>query len=181
VAAAAHAAGADIINDVSGGYHDPSILSYASIMGLPMIMMHMKGDPQTMNSLAKYDDVISEVSEYLLERVCYAESLGIPRWNQMLDPGIGFAKDFDHNMRIMADLDKLIDQCENVPVLLGPSRKRFLGTLTGAEPRDRDFATAAAVCAGIQRGAAVVRVHEVAGMKQVVTVFDAISNYGKEV
>jgi len=129
VAAAAHAAGADIINDVSGGYHDPSILSYASIMGLPMIMMHMKGDPQTMNSLAKYDDVISEVSEYLLERVCYAESLGIPRWNQMLDPGIGFAKDFDHNMRIMADLDKLIDQCENVPVLLGPSRKRFLGSL----------------------------------------------------
>jgi len=181
VAAAAVAAGADIINDVSGGCHDPGMLSYVASMGLPIIMMHMKGDPQTMQSLAQYDDVVAEVGDYLLERVTTAEQLGIPRWNQMLDPGIGFAKNFDHNMQLMKDLDKLIGRTQNVPLLLGTSRKRFLGTLTGEKgAKDRDWATAASLCVGIQKGAQVLRVHNVKGMKQVASVYDAICSYGEE-
>ena len=193
VARAAIMAGADVINDVSGGTHDPRMLDVASSLGVPMIIMHMRGTPSTMASCAGYDEydggVVGGVAHELNERVADAERAGVHRWLQVIDPGIGFAKDYDGNLSLLGNLDALRRQCGDLPFLIGPSRKRFIGEITGeADPLDRDYGTVAACLATIRcgdddvrgyRGDApcnILRVHNVKAVKQAILVYDAIRN-----
>ena len=180
VAKAAIEAGADIVNDVSGGTHDPEMLSTVAALQVPMVLMHMRGNPKTMQSMTEYGDVVAEVVSSLLERSRDAERAGIPRWMQILDPGIGFAKDFDGNLKLLKHCGKLRSLVEDYPILLGPSRKGFIGTITGESiPAERDYGTAAACLAGIfgegnGNGCTILRVHNVRGIKQAAQVMDAI-------
>ena len=193
VARAAIEAGADIVNDVSGGTHDPEMLSCVASLGVPMIIMHMRGNPKTMQSLTNYGDdcdggggVVSGVARELMQRSAAAEAAGIPRWLQVLDPGIGFAKDIDGNLSLLNGADALRQTCNNLPFLFGPSRKGFIGKIAGeTDPEERDYGTIAACLASIQgsndsgnREAScnMLRVHNVKAVKQAVLVYDAIMN-----
>lgn len=178
VAEAACAAGADIINDISAGLLDPDMLPTAARLGKSIILMHMRGTPQTMTKLADYPNgVIPEVAAELRERIAAAEDAGIRRWRIILDPGLGFAKNQPHDLEILRDLDTLrrVEGLECFPWLMGPSRKRFIGHITGVKtPRERVWGTAATVSASVAGGADIVRVHDVHEMWQVARVSDAI-------
>ncbi|CEJ59284.1 Putative Folic acid synthesis protein [Penicillium brasilianum] len=178
VAEAACAAGADIINDVSAGLLDPEMLPTAARIGKSIILMHMRGTPQTMTKLTEYPDgVITEVAAELRGRIAAAEDAGIRRWRIILDPGLGFAKNQPHDLEILRDLDQLrrVEGLECFPWLMGPSRKRFIGHITGVKtPKERVWGTAATVSASVAGGADIVRVHDVHEMWQVVKVADAI-------
>jgi dihydroneopterin aldolase / 2-amino-4-hydroxy-6-hydroxymethyldihydropteridine diphosphokinase / dihydropteroate synthase len=178
VAVSAISAGADIINDVSAGSLDPAMFSTTAALNVPIILMHMRGTPQTMNSLAKYDgDLIDIIGRELSERVEAAFLAGIRRWNILLDPGLGFAKTGQHNIEIMRRLEELRVQSalSGMPWVLGPSRKRFIEGITGEKvPGERVWGTAGAVAACVQGGADIVRVHDVAEMGKVVKMCDAI-------
>jgi len=180
VADAALRAGADIVNDVSGGTFDPLMLSVVAQHGVPFLMMHMRGTPQTMTRHTKYESgVVEEVAANLMERSRTAAAAGIPRWLHILDPGIGFAKDHKGNLTLLKNFDMFRGLIENYPVLVGPSRKKFLGTITGENhPADRDFATIAACLACItptsSQYGTILRVHNVKAVKQAAQVFDAI-------
>jgi 2-amino-4-hydroxy-6-hydroxymethyldihydropteridine diphosphokinase/dihydropteroate synthase len=178
VAEAACAAGADIINDVSAGLLDAEMLPTVARIGKSIILMHMRGTPQTMNQLHDYPNgVITEVAAELRGRIAAAEEAGIRRWRMILDPGLGFAKVQPQDLEILRELPKLrgMPGLECLPWLMGPSRKRFIGTLTGVTtPRDRVWGTAATVSASVAGGADIVRVHDVHEMWQVAKVADAI-------
>ncbi|KAJ5172542.1 hypothetical protein N7492_005135 [Penicillium capsulatum] len=178
VAEAACAAGADIINDISAGTLDPDMLPTAARIGKSIILMHTRGTPQTMTKLADYPTgVIPEVGAELHARVAAAEDAGIRRWRIILDPGLGFAKSQPHDLTILHDLPLLraFEGLTDLPWLMGPSRKRFIGHLTGVKtPRERVWGTAATVSASIAGGADIVRVHDVQEMWQVAKVADAI-------
>jgi len=188
VASAAIDAGADVVNDVSGGSHDPDMLGVVASRGVPMIIMHMRGDPRTMTSLADYDGcpggVVGGVSSELNVRSAEAERAGVHRWLQVIDPGIGFAKDHDGNLSLLGNVDDLRRSCGYLPLLIGPSRKRFVGVITGeANPADRDYGTIAACLASIRYdddgeddACSILRVHNVRAVKQAVMVYDAIRN-----
>ena len=175
VAAAALEAGATIVNDVSGG-SDPAMFELASQHGAGIVLMHMRGDPKTMQVEPIYDDVVAEVHEYLRERVEAAEFAGVEPDRIVVDPGIGFGKDLDHNLALIRRIDAFLDLGR--PVLVGPSRKRFLGTLLDLPEDQRVEGTAAAVAWMVSRGAHVVRVHDVQEIVRVVRVVDAISKAG---
>eukprot|EP00434_Breviolum_minutum_P016964 symbB.v1.2.014967.t1/scaffold1107.1/size155946/1 len=172
VAKAAIEAGADWINDVSGGEFDSGMFAVAVEYMAPIILMHMKGTPETMNSLAKYESV---VGDHLLQRRQAAEAAGVPCWNIMLDPGIGFAKDLEHNLSLLRNCSELVSRTQPSPMLIGASRKRFIGTILG-EPdfKKRTFGNAAATAIAIAAGADMVRVHEVKEMSQTALVCDRI-------
>ncbi|OBT47673.1 hypothetical protein VE00_02188 [Pseudogymnoascus sp. WSF 3629] len=178
VASAAIAAGADLINDVSAGLLDPAMLPTLGRLGCTVCLMHMRGTPSTMDSLAVYPNgLIPTIAAELLERVAAAEAAGVRRWRIILDPGIGFAKTQDQNLEILRRLDELRDWpgLRGFPWLVGSSRKRFVGRLTGVkEPRERVWGTAATVVAAVQGGADIVRVHDAVEMGQVVKMADAI-------
>ncbi|KAJ1874975.1 trifunctional dihydropteroate synthetase [Coemansia sp. RSA 990] len=212
VAAAALDAGADIINDVTGGYYDPQMLPLVAQRQCPYILMHMRGDPATMtkmNDYSEYDgDVMRGTRFELAQRVRAALDAGVPRWNIIIDPGIGFAKEGVQNFEILRRLPELTarhiraapslkqqskaagagDEAEegfvdedlatdlvNYPVLVGSSRKRFIGNVTGkTDAKDRVWGTAATVTAAIQGGVGIVRVHDVAEMVDVARVSDHI-------
>ena len=179
VAKEALAAGADIINDISGGtLSGGEMLSVVAEARKTIVLMHMRGSPLTMPSFAGYPrGVVDEVAEELLDRVKAAEKAGIPRWRIILDPGIGFAKLMRHNLLLLRNLDKLFATpgLAGLPWLLGTSRKKFIGTITGVkEAEERVMGTAATVTACIAGGADIVRVHDVAEMAQVAKVSDAI-------
>lgn len=178
VAEAAIAAGADIINDVSAGTLDPEMLSTAARLGATICLMHMRGTPATMNTMATYPDgLIPTIARELLERVAAAEVAGIRRWRIILDPGIGFAKLGAQNTEILRRFEELRDWpgLRGLPWLLGSSRKTFVGKITGVkEPKERVWGTAATVAAAVQGGADIVRVHDVKEMAQVVKMSDAI-------
>ncbi|KAJ5787100.1 hypothetical protein N7457_002090, partial [Penicillium paradoxum] len=178
VAEAACLAGADIVNDISAGLLDPQMLSTVARLGKSVILMHMRGSPQTMTSLLDYPGgVIPEVAAELGERIAAAEEAGIRRWRIILDPGLGFAKIQPHDLEILRDLPKLraMPGLECFPWLMGPSRKRFIGHITGVKtPRERVWGTAATVSASVAGGADIVRVHDVSEMWQVAKVADAI-------
>ncbi|KAL3788564.1 hypothetical protein ACHAW5_009410 [Stephanodiscus triporus] len=188
VARAAIEAGADVVNDVSGGTHDPHMLGCVASMGVPMIIMHMRGNPRTMQSLADYDGVggvVDGVAGELMRRSADAEEAGVPRWLQVIDPGIGFAKDFDGNLSILRNVDALRRSCGDMPILFGPSRKGFIGKITGeTNPEERDYGTVAAIIAsmalttdgGDTDSCIILRVHNVRAVKQAVLVYDAIRN-----
>ena len=184
VAQAAIEAGADIVNDVSGGTHDPEMLSCVASMGVPIILMHMRGNPKTMQALTNYTKnagVLSGVVNELMERSNAAEAAGIPRWLQVLDPGIGFAKDIDGNLSLLKGAGVLRANCANMPFLFGPSRKGFIGKVTGeVDPAERDFGTIAACLVsienkeGIRDACNILRVHNVKAVKQAVLTYEAI-------
>ncbi|RPA75935.1 Dihydropteroate synthase [Ascobolus immersus RN42] len=175
VARAAVQAGANIINDVSAGTLDPLMLSTAAELNVPICLMHMRGTPATMNKLNVYDgDLITVIAEELYERVEAALRAGVRRWNIILDPGLGFAKNAEQNLEILRRLDELRNrrEFEGLPWVLGPSRKRFVGE--NKEAKERVWGTAGAVSAAVRGGADVVRVHDVGEMGEVVRVGDAI-------
>lgn len=171
VAAEALAAGATWVNDVSGGTEDPDLLPVVARAGATVVLMHRRGTPKTMQTLTHYDDLIGEVREFLAQQVRKAQQLGIEQI--VIDPGIGFAKDVHQNLTILRELHQF--KSLNCPILVGPSRKSFLGhVLQQPDPKQRVWGTAAACCAAVAHGADILRVHDVAAMKQVVQVADAI-------
>jgi dihydropteroate synthase len=172
VAKAALDAGANIINDITA-LADKRMAQLAAEQKVPVILMHMQGTPRTMQVEPKYDDVVAEVLKFLLERAKRAEKLGISKKRIFIDPGIGFGKTVEHNLKLLANLDKFVKT--SYRVLIGPSRKWFIGKLTGKEnPADRAFGTAAAVALCASAGVSIVRVHDVAKMVEVVKIANAI-------
>lgn len=159
-ARAAVAAGAEIVNDVTAGEHDPDMLRTVAESGARIVLMHSRGLDVTQDT--RYDDVVAEVATHLRARLAAAVEAGVPRERIMLDPGFGFSKEPEDNWRLLAGLGAL--GRTGSPLLVGTSRKRFLGTLLpeGARPEERDAATAATAVLAAQRGAAAVRVHDVA-------------------
>jgi dihydropteroate synthase len=178
VAEAAIQAGADIINDVSAGTLDPKMFQVTAGLNIPIILMHIRGNPKTMNSLAEYNgDVIEIIGRELSGRVKEAIRAGIRRWNILLDPGLGFAKNQKHNLEIMRRLEELRQQegLGGMPWVLGPSRKRFIVGITEEEvAKERIWGTAGAVAACVQGGADIVRVHDISEMSKIVKMSDAI-------
>ena len=165
--------GAEIINDVSALRHDPEAMAVVARSDAPVILMHMPGDdPATMQSLATYDDVAVEVAGFLRDRVAACEAAGIPRGRIAVDPGIGFGKTMAHNLALIDRLPLLT--ALGCRVVLGASRKRFIGTLSGVEEAGRRVhGSVAAALAGAARGASVVRVHDVAETAQALAVWRA--------
>lgn len=172
VAREALARGAAIINDISALRDDPELGGMVASSGATVILMHMKGDPRTMQSDPRYDDVVAEVAGFLAERARAAQSVGIDRSRLWVDPGIGFGKTVEHNLELIRSLDRIVGL--GFPVVIGPSRKSFIGKITGAEAHDRLDGTAAAVTAAILHGAHIVRVHDVAAMRRTARMADAL-------
>jgi dihydropteroate synthase len=177
VARSALEAGAVIINDISGLRFDPGLATVAAVSGAALILMHTRGTPADMAQRATYVDVVDEVRDELRESVAFAVGAGVPRERLLLDPGIGFAKEAAHSYEVVARLDEFAELGR--PLVVGPSRKSFLTRAigSGVAPADRDYASAAAVCAVVLAGAHVVRVHAVPAMRHVVRVADEIRRY----
>ena len=178
VARAAIEAGADLINDVSAGQLDPEMLPTVASLGCSIILMHMRGTPDTMTKLTDYPSgIIHGVGTELLQRVHEAEKAGIRRWRILLDPGIGFAKTQAQNLELLRRFDELRDfeGLRGFPWVVGASRKGFIGKITGVEEaKERRMGTAACLVAAIRGGADFVRVHDVEEMGQVAAMADAI-------
>lgn len=172
VADAACRAGARIINDISGLHFDPAMTRTAVEHEAGLVLMHIKGTPREMQEDPVYQNLFSEIILYLREGMDRANEAGIPRNRIVLDPGIGFGKTLEHNLALIAGLERFA--ILRRPLLYGVSRKSFIGRVTGAGTDDRVFGTAAAVAACIVKGARIVRVHDVKDMKQVVMVANAI-------
>ena len=174
VAEAALDAGAAIINDVAAGRDDPRMLPLAAERRCPVVLMHMLGEPSSMQADPQYGDVVAEVRDFLLQRLAAAESAGVARRRCIVDPGIGFGKKLAHNLALIAHLGALADL--GVPVLLGPSRKRVIGELSDQPDVDERLGGTIAAClAGRMRGATIFRVHDVAPVRQALIVADAVA------
>ena len=173
VAAFALDAGAAIINDVTAGRDDPGLLPLAAERAQALVLMHMLGEPKTMQEHPHYDDVVGEVREFLTRRLAAAEAAGVPRARCIVDPGIGFGKTLAHNLALLRHAGALREL--GVPVMVGPSRKRFIGEITGvAGPGRRLSGTVAACLAAYRAGASIFRVHDVAETVQAFAVARAI-------
>lgn len=169
VAAAALDAGATMLNDVSAGKEDEAILNLAANSNAPICLMHMQGEPGTMQDNPSYENVTQEVAEYLQQRAQYVESLGVKKQNIIVDPGIGFGKRTQHNLELLRDLKKIVDV--GYPVLLGTSRKRFMGELANEDdPRKRMPATCATSALGVIAGVKIFRVHDIWQNRQAIDV-----------
>ena len=173
VAEAALEAGARIVNDVSGLHHDPALAQVAARAGAHLVLGHLRGEPATMQEEIAFGDVLAEVGDELADAVERAREAGVPRERLVVDPGIGFGKGFEHNLVLLANLGALRRRL-GLPVLVGPSRKSFLGTLTGDAAPERDTATHAACAVAIFAGADAVRVHDVAGARRTAAVAAAL-------
>ncbi len=160
VAGAALDAGADLVNDVTALRGDPAMASLVAERGVEVCLMHMLGEPRTMQDNPRYDDVVSEVAAFLEERMAFAVSEGVAEERILLDPGIGFGKTLAHNLELLRRLDEIV--ALGRPVVMGTSRKSFLGRLTGREVDDRVAATIATNVIAFERGASIFRVHDVA-------------------
>lgn len=162
VAAAALDAGASLVNDISGGLADDAMLATVAARDAGFVAMHMRGDPATMGELTDYTDVVTEVATHLRARCSAALAAGVRPDALLVDPGIGFAKRSDHNLALLRALPALVEG-SGVPVMVGASRKRFLGEITGvSEAAERDDATLATTVWCFELGARIVRVHDVA-------------------
>ena len=173
VARQALAAGASIVNDISGLRFDPEMPKVVAQHKVPVVIMHIKGRPREMQQNPSYDALIPEIMDYFRISIRLAKKFGIAEEHMILDPGIGFGKTFDHNLEILDNLEQftLLEK----PLLVGPSRKAFLGKILGDVPAtDRLEGTAAAVAVSIMKGAAIIRVHDVQEMARVAKVIDAI-------
>lgn len=175
VAQAAIAAGADIVNDVSGFTFDAALGAYCAAENLPVMVMHTKGDPQTMHLSPQYENVLLEVYDFLEERVSHLESLGIPRGQIMVDPGIGFGKTLEHNLLILNRIS--LFHALGCPILLGVSRKRFIGTIGNApEPKDRAAGSVSVALRSVLDGVQMLRVHDVAETRSALNLWTAVSD-----
>ena len=170
---AAVQAGAGMINDVYGLRREGA-LDAAAALGVPVVLMHMQGEPRSMQAAPQYDDVVGEVHRFLAERIFAAEMAGIPKQRIVVDPGFGFGKDTAHNLQLLAQFERFVEL--GVPVLAGLSRKRSIGELTGRDvPADRVAGSVAAHLIAAQRGAAIVRVHDVAATVDALKVWNAVA------
>lgn len=173
VARACTEAGAAVVNDVSG-FRSAEMLQLAAQTDVGLVIMHMLGEPGTMQDEPHYRDVVAEVRDWLLERALALEDAGVARARIVLDPGIGFGKTLDHNLALLRALPTLAGY--GYPVLVGASRKRFIGELTGAdEPRERTGGSVAAAVWAAEHGADIVRVHDVGETAQAVRVITALT------
>jgi dihydropteroate synthase len=179
VAAAALGAGASIVNDVSAGLADPAMLAIVADAGAGFVAMHRRGEPRTMQDDPRYDDVVGDVGDFLVERLDAARAAGIEADALCADPGIGFGKTVAHNLALLAHLDELVTRL-GVPMMIGTSRKAFIGAVLGdsvtpgASPLDRDDGTLATVVWAIEHGAAIVRVHAVQPAVDAVRLWSAL-------
>jgi dihydropteroate synthase len=160
VARAALEAGAAFVNDVTALRGDPELAAVVAEAGAEVCLVHMKGEPRTMQDDPRYDDVVGEVRSFLEERLAFALGAGVREDRVWLDPGIGFGKTLEHNLELIRRLDEIV--AIGRPVVFGASRKRFLGRLTGRPERERAAGTVAANVLAYERGAAMFRVHDVA-------------------
>ncbi|WP_392531083.1 dihydropteroate synthase [Nostoc sp. C117] len=173
VARASVEVGADMINDISGGTFDSEMLPTVASLGVPIILMHIRGTPQTMQQQTDYQDLMAEISGFLHQQIAAATAVGIDRDKVIIDPGVGFAKNYEQNLEIFQGLRSLTPL--NCPILVGASRKSFIGRiLNQPDPKARVWGTAAACCAAIFNGADILRVHDVQEMRDVSLVADAI-------
>jgi dihydropteroate synthase len=165
-------AGATVVNDISGGLLDPAVLDVAARAGATIVLGHLRGKPATMMTTIHFDDVVAEVSQELADRIAAARAAGCQ--DVWADPSIGFGKTVAQNLGLLRELPRLRSQLA-VPLMVGVSRKRFIGDLTGQPAQARSFGTAAAVAAAVLGGADAVRVHDVKEMRDVVSVAEAIA------
>jgi dihydropteroate synthase len=168
VAQAALRAGATLVNDVTALRHDPEMVAIVANRKADCCLMHMLGEPQTMQRDPHYDDVVSEVKAFLEQRMAFAVGQGIPERRILLDPGIGFGKTLQHNLELLRRLDELV--ALGRPVVIGTSRKSFLGRISGRDVDDRLAGTIATNVLAYERGARVFRVHDVAPVHDALTV-----------
>ncbi len=177
VARASLEAGAVMINDITA-LSDERMGRLAAERQVPVVLMHTQGTPKTMQANPVYKDVVGEVLQFLLERAKRAEQFGISKERIFIDPGIGFGKTIEHNLLLLKNIDKFVGT--GFGVIVGTSRKAFIGKITGKEnPKDRIFGTAATVALCAAAGVSIVRVHDVAEMKDVVNVINAINHPGR--
>lgn len=170
---AAISAGAKIINDITALTGDPESLNVVAESGLPVVLMHMQGEPGTMQDAPQYDDVASDVFGFLKDRISVCEAAGVDRERIAIDPGIGFGKTLQHNLEILNNLD-LYEKLGN-PVLLGVSRKSFIGKISGEkDPKHRIAGSLAATIKAFEQGVRIFRVHDVAETRQALAVYQAI-------
>jgi dihydropteroate synthase len=173
VARAALRAGATIVNDVSAGTCDPAMLDVVAEADAGFVAMHMLGTPRTMQDDPRYDDVVREVGDHLVERLDRARAAGVRDEALLADPGLGFGKTFEHNLALLASLGRIVARTR-VPLVVGASRKSFLGRLGGGVPEERDEATLATTVWSFAQGARVVRVHDVAGSARAARLLDVL-------
>ncbi len=170
---AAIAAGAKIVNDVTALTGDDQSVAVCAELGCDIVLMHMQGDPRTMQQNPTYDDAALDIVDYMAERLMTLEAAGIPRARVAVDPGIGFGKNLDHNLRILAHIDAF--HALGTPVLLGVSRKSFISKIDrDCDAKDRIAGSIAAAIAGWDRGVQLFRVHDVAETRQALAVWQAI-------
>jgi dihydropteroate synthase len=168
VAAAALEAGATLVNDVTALRADPAMAELVAGAGVDLCLMHMLGEPRTMQQDPRYDEVVSDVKAFLVARMAFAVAHGIPEERILLDPGIGFGKTIEHNLTLLRRLDELV--ALGRPVVIGTSRKSFLGRLTGSPVDDRLAATIATNVLAYERGARVFRVHDVGPVRDALAI-----------
>lgn len=173
VMTAAVAAGAGFINDVNA-LKSPGAIRAAADCGVPVCLMHMRGEPRTMQSAPQYDDVVADIIAYLAERIAACEAGGLLRSRLLVDPGFGFGKTLQHNLQLLRGMSQF--QRLGVPVLVGISRKSMLGAVTGREVDERVVASVAAALLAVERGARIVRVHDVAATVDAVRVWQAMTD-----
>ena len=167
------AAGANVVNDISGGTFDAEMFPTVAKLKVPIILMHIRGTPQTMQTLTDYEDLVGEIYQWLSQRIEAACAAGIERWRLIIDPGIGFAKTKEQNIELLRRLSEF--RSLGVPILVGPSRKSFIGhILHRPEPKERVWGTAAACCRAIAAGVDILRVHDVAPMYDVCRMADTL-------
>ncbi|MEJ7814538.1 MAG: dihydropteroate synthase [Rubrobacter sp.] len=172
-ATAALEAGARLINDVTALRGDPRMASVVKEAACPVILMHMQGEPKTMQRDPHYEDVVREVRDFLARRAEYAVAAGTRPENVIVDPGIGFGKNLEHNLDLLCNLDAIVDL--GFPVLIGASRKTFIGRITGAqEAKERAFGTVATTVLAYERGATFFRVHDVRANSEALAVAEAV-------
>lgn len=164
--------GATIINDITGLDSDKGMREVAARYNASVVIMHIKGSPQRMQQDPVYTNLIEEIIERLSFLVKEAEHAGIRKENIIVDPGIGFGKTLEHNLEILNNLSRFKDLGK--PILVGPSRKSFIGNILGVEPKERVFGTIAAAAIAVENGADIIRAHDVSAIKQAVMIADAI-------
>lgn len=172
VAREAIEAGATMVNDVSGLRHDPEMKKVVAHYRLPLVLMHMKGAPRTMQRNPRYKSLISEITDYLEKCIELALEAGISRENTIIDPGIGFGKTLEHNLAILRNLQEF--RVLGRPILVGTSRKSFIGKLLNLDAGERIYGTVSSSCLAVMNGANILRIHDVKEVKQAVRMMDAI-------
>jgi dihydropteroate synthase len=181
VARAALDAGAEVINDISGLRFDPELADEVARARAGLVLMHSRGEIETLHALPPVADIMREVVESLCSSIAGAVRRGVPRDSLAVDPGIGFGKSQEQNVELVARLDTLAHEFSGMPLLVGTSRKRFIGALLGGAPvEDRLHGTMASVAAAVLRGASIVRVHDVRAAVETVRIADAIKAVNRE-